>query len=52
MFRDQLDTKLENPNDNEAGKKNIETMESLVESMTKSGDYVGVKKVKKIKKSK
>jgi len=52
LFRDQLDTKIENPNDNDLGKKNIETMELLVEKMSKNGEYKGLNKVKKIKKVK
>lgn len=39
---------MEKPEDDEVGKRNIETMEKLVEEMKKDGDYVGdaVKKVK------
>jgi len=56
VFKKQLDDKIEHPKDEELGKKNIETMEKLVEEMKENGDYIGdqkkvvVKKSKKIKK--
>ena len=52
LFKEQLDTKIENPNDSDIGKKNIATMELLVEKMTKKGEYKGAKKIKTIKKVK
>lgn len=57
MFKKQLDDKIEHPKDEELGKKNIETMEKLVEEMKENGDYIGdqkkvlIKKSKKIKKN-
>lgn len=47
LFKEQLDTKVEDPDNNDLGKKNIETMEDLVEKMTKEGEYKGLKKVKR-----
>lgn len=46
-FRDQLNERIDNPDNKDLGKNNIELMEGLVEEMTESGEYVN--ELKKLK---
>ena len=41
VFRQQVEDKLSEPNNAELGKRNIETMESLVEQLKADGEYIG-----------
>lgn len=53
MFKEELEKHLENPNNADLGKKNIETMEKLVDELKASGEYADfkIKKIAKAEKS-
>ena len=53
MFKEAIERNLNEPDQKDLGKHNIEEMERLVEIMTENGEYVDAaeRKQKKIKKS-
>ena len=43
-FKEQLEERLQKPDDNDLGRHNIEKMEALVDQMTEDGEYITSKK--------
>lgn len=43
MFKKQIDERIEEPENVELGKRNIEIMESLVNEMQENGEYLDAK---------